>query len=167
MKPLTIEQLKALEVGDWVWVETINAPNSSFRGYYQIRPNAERSKLIFCGIEHDYSILDYGKTWLAYKNKEQAEAKGEIVELPCKVGDKIYVPWIFDDTDGIMNLTVTSITLLNDGTDYFCDDFETDDINFAKQFDLGNFNSTDYNSIWFTDKSEAERRLAELQGEKE
>lgn len=74
MKPLTIEELKALEVGDWVWVETINAPNSSFRGYYQIRPNAERSKLIFCGIEHDYSILDYGKTWLAYKNKECAES---------------------------------------------------------------------------------------------
>ena len=81
-KTLTIEELKALEVGDWVWVEAINAPNSLFRGYYQIRPNAERSKLIFCGIEHDYSITDYGTKWLAYKNKEQAETKGEWVELP-------------------------------------------------------------------------------------
>lgn len=83
MKPLTIDDLKALQMGDWVWVETINAPNSQFRGYYQIRPNSERSKLIFCGIEHDYSIIDYGTKWLAYKNKEQAEANGEIMELPC------------------------------------------------------------------------------------
>ena len=29
--------------------------------------------------------------WLAYKNKEQAECKGEIVELPCKVGDYVYI----------------------------------------------------------------------------
>lgn len=89
-KPLTIDELKALKVGDWVWVEVINVPNGSFRGYYQIRPNAERSKLIFCGIEHDYSIMDYGKTWLAFKNKEQAEAKGDVYKEYNEIYDYLY-----------------------------------------------------------------------------
>lgn len=89
-KPLTIDELKTLREGDWVWVEVINVPNGSFRGYYQIRPNAERSKLIFCGIEHDYSIMDYGKTWLAFKNKEQAEAKDDVYKEYNEIYDYLY-----------------------------------------------------------------------------
>ena len=140
-KPLTIDELKALKVGDWVWVEVINVPNGSFRGYYQIRPNAERSKLIFCGIEHDYSIMDYGTKWLAYKNKEQAECKGEIVELPCHWGDTVY---FIDHKWGK-------------------DKFEWVDVKSAK-FDWEAMRN--WNDLFFATREEAELRLAELKGEK-
>lgn len=88
MKPLTIEQLKSLEVGDWVWVYTIDGGISypSNEGQY-IR--IYHTKEYFVGERvntdtayvNDYS--DYGTKWVAYKNKEQAESRGEIVELPC------------------------------------------------------------------------------------
>lgn len=70
MKPLTIEELKALEVDDWVWIVDLKTGENT--GYAQIEDD---------WVECDWD--NYGKTWLAYKNKEQEEAKGEIVELPC------------------------------------------------------------------------------------
>lgn len=78
MKPLTIEQLKELPVGDWVWF--IRGDISSYRQIASKDP---------CGCllesrpyESWLNYSDYGKMWLAYKNKEHAEVKGEIVELP-------------------------------------------------------------------------------------
>lgn len=89
MKPLTIKQLKALEVGDWVWV--VDNDNKFYVckeekcavQLYGKNPDDEFAYATAYEFgAFDYS--EYGKTWLAYKNKEQAEAKGEIVELPCK-----------------------------------------------------------------------------------
>lgn len=80
MEPLTIEELKALEVGDWVWVIELD---KSYSHYVQLR---EVDYKVYGEWLHGYKSYDfasYGKTWLAYKNKEQAECKGEIVELPC------------------------------------------------------------------------------------
>lgn len=81
MKPLTIEQLRALEVGDWVWIKDQMTDGGM---YVQICMNAQGIYLAGqnYGVFPNYS--HYGKTWLAWKNKEQAEAKGEIVELPCE-----------------------------------------------------------------------------------
>lgn len=82
MKPLTIEQLKALEVGDWVWlIDKIGDTKS----YWSISENTNEYLLVYqeCYSFGNLNYSDYGKTWLAYKHKEAAEAKGEIVELPC------------------------------------------------------------------------------------
>lgn len=80
-RPLTIEELKALEVGDWVWM--VYTPSGN--GHYDmIEEQGEEAVLMHDdGYRFAYKYEDYGKLWLAYKNKEQAEAKGEIVELPC------------------------------------------------------------------------------------
>lgn len=95
MKPLTIEQLKSLEVGDWVWVvEKENAyPNNYFHGEYCriTPPYIDGLCYGWQGSGGFYKYCDYDTKWLAYKNKEQAETKGEIVELPCKVGDYVYI----------------------------------------------------------------------------
>lgn len=80
MKPLTIDELKSLEVGDWVWV--VDKDDKSY--YAEITAHCEDVFAIATYLTistHFYS--DYGKMWLAFKNKEQAECKGEIVELPC------------------------------------------------------------------------------------
>lgn len=73
MKPLTIEELKALEVGDWVWIVDCN----SHRGDYKQIHFSGKNTMQFYRCPNELLCLysDYGTKWLAYKNKEQAEAK--------------------------------------------------------------------------------------------
>lgn len=194
-KPLTIDELKALQVGDWVWLERVSeeeipAQLYDEQFYYRVAAVGDDYKEKFFeavgGELRHRAILnyeDYGKTWLAYKNKEQAEAieerfthedstyyekalvrlqelenkiaKGEIVELPCKIGDPIWV--VYRDFDHRFNeykiyeSTCTGFafehgTEIRIVTAFCCYDFDR----------VSNF----------TDKSEAEQRLAELRGEK-
>lgn len=88
MKPLTIEELKSLEVGDWVWLEwetqdPIYWKYAKQKAYFKIIEPENSGSIRFNNfVPMNYS--DYGKTWTAFKNKEMAEAKGEIVELPCE-----------------------------------------------------------------------------------
>lgn len=77
MKPLSIEQLKALEFGDWVWV--VSNEHEETRKYYAKKcKNPEGlNERIFISFYTTGSwvhfIGHYGKTWVAYKNKEQEE----------------------------------------------------------------------------------------------
>lgn len=83
MKPLTIEELKTLEVLDWMWIKIL-IPTKSCKGedkYVQIQSNVENGIGTYDIFSDWLTYEDYGKTWLAYKNKEQAEAKGEIVDI--------------------------------------------------------------------------------------
>lgn len=73
MKPLTIEELRALEVGDWVWIFWLN--NNKASGY--VTDINFTAKMFTCKsvnrVATTARIADYGKTWLAYKNKEEAD----------------------------------------------------------------------------------------------
>ena len=95
MKPLTIEQLKALEIGDWVWISA-KQPNRAV--YIQKDTKSEKR---FNQLSWDLSYSDYGTKWLAYKNKEQAEANGDIFEFPCGLGDTVYIV-SFEFMDGFV-----------------------------------------------------------------
>ena len=78
---LTVEELKALELGDWVWIiSTQEAVKEGYGGsmyarkYWQDFPNV----FFNCGTlgrGYSFKYEDYGTKWLAYKNKEQAEAE--------------------------------------------------------------------------------------------
>ena len=82
MKPLTIDQLKSLGVGDWVWFVNTLCGISGIGEYRKISANG-LDEIYLTGEKNGKHIYsEYGKDWLAYKNKEQAEAKGKIVELP-------------------------------------------------------------------------------------
>lgn len=72
MKPLTIEQLKALEVGDWVYV--IDLKRKNYAAYVQKDTKATDK---FNQLTWTLFYCYYGKQWFAYKNKEQAECKGD------------------------------------------------------------------------------------------
>lgn len=159
MKALTIEQLKALEVGDWVWVvEKEDAyPTHDFRGEYcrKVPPYLDGFCYGWQGFGGFYKYEDYGTKWLAYKNKEQAEAKGEIVELPCKVGDTVYR--LHRATKEIVEWEIGSIKLSKSETIFVCGHNGTED--------YMAFGKTEIGERFFTSKPEAERRLAELKGE--
>lgn len=147
-KPLTIDELKALEVGDWVW---IMAPPSPFDKGMYVRKHEASNIEFFKGETLGWFFADgyetYGK-WIAYKNKEQAKCMGEIVELPCKLGQKLYA--IYDDK--IHEYSGAEINVHEDGRFIF----ETPTL-FPKRLTFG--------KDVFLDKVEAERRLAELKGE--
>lgn len=84
MKPLTIAQLRNLEAGDWVWLITREEQENLYAKFSHHYNNFGREAYCFETVGYTFHLFedDYAKTWLAYKNKEQAEAKGEIVELP-------------------------------------------------------------------------------------
>ncbi|MDE7337325.1 MAG: hypothetical protein K2N32_04340 [Clostridia bacterium] len=146
-KPLTIEELKVLPVGEWVWVvpsDDIFTPYYGQINKYTDRPFDEE---LWVNSQTNIIVLyysDYGKTWLAYKNKEMAEAKGEIVEMPCKVGDKLYGFVPYPDR-------VEKVKFLGVG-------YEVIDKN--RRHSFGNLGIN-----LFTDKSQAEARLKVLKGE--
>lgn len=95
MKPLTIDELKALEVGDWVWIENIG--EYSFYGStydYKSRKQDDMFCLRFSG----YTYSDYGTKWVAYKNKEQAECKGATYCTMCQ--DDIFDAYVPVSSEG-------------------------------------------------------------------
>ena len=70
MKPLTIEELKALEVGDWVWIVDENFKRGRYRETWGCDDFGNFYLSAYCANRNIYSISDYGTKWLAYKNKE-------------------------------------------------------------------------------------------------
>lgn len=148
MKPLTIKELKALEAGDWVWI--VNEENNN-NYYVLITAKSRKVFAVMTALAKDFYVhhyCDYGTKWIAYKNKEQAECKGEIVELPCELGQLLYA--VYDEN--IHEYFCEEINVHEDGRFIF----ETPTL-FPKRLTFG--------EDIFTDKSEAERRLAELKGE--
>ena len=81
-KPLTIEQLKALQVGDWVWIKfeednPIDKRYASQERYFQIIEPENDTAIRFNNyVPMQYA--DYGTKWTAYKNKEEAEGVDDI-----------------------------------------------------------------------------------------
>lgn len=160
-KPLTIDELKALPVGDWVYVMTADGKYGAYgRVCEKFDDDNFRVETIESYLVDPYS--DYGTKWLAYKNKEQAETKGEIVELPCKIGDTVYYVEYFCNYKGCSH----------DTQSYCCgcqEMIERERKNEKYVIAEKKFALTDFSQIgkkYFTDKSDAERRLAELRGEK-
>ena len=91
MKPLNIEQLKSLEVGDWVWVKSLLEWDDYYNtGRYVEIDCIDEDNLCFVADCKDWEYRDYGETWLVYKNKEQAECKGEIVELIAPLDSELW-----------------------------------------------------------------------------
>ncbi len=153
MKPLTIEQLKSLEVGDWVWVTTADGKYGAYgRVCERFDEDNFRTETIESYLVDSYDT--YGTKWLAYKNKEQAEAKGEIVELPCKIGDTVWtVAFVF--MDGWVGNKMKSESDWRKSNKVIKD--KIDLYKFLIVFEKGN---------GFLTEPEAERRLAELKGER-
>lgn len=161
MKPLTIEQLKALKVGDWVWVVNTEKQESMYAKFSHCYNSFGRMAYCFETVGYTFHLFeeDYDTKWAAYKNKEYAE--GKCVELLCRVGDTVYIPWVWNGESDVATLIVECIVMKDDGEDFWlCLDLETDDYKFVIKY--RNHLMSDYGKTWFTDKSAAERRLAEL-----
>ena len=118
---------------------------------------------------------EYAKKWknrvweevksLEAENADLRERLEKAVELPCKIGDKVYMPWVYDGISGIAKITVCSVTVF-DGEYIYDTDLESDDIDFKQEYSYGQFRDYDFGTKVFTTREAAEARLAELKGEK-
>ena len=103
---------------------------------------------------------------LQAENAALRERLSKAVELPCKVGDKVYIPWVWDNQSGIMEAPVITIRLYPYIRKYEIR-LETDSLNFAQKYHYGNFNDKDFGTLIFTTREAAEARLKDLQGGKQ
>lgn len=81
MKPLTIEEVKAVKQGDWLWV------HHPLEGdFYVLVVKQEDNCMFVDSIKKRVGWLyyySYGTDWLAYKNKEQAKRNLPDVQKKC------------------------------------------------------------------------------------
>lgn len=99
------------------------------------------------------------------ENAALRERLDKAVELKAKVGDKIYMPWVWAGGSGIAVLEVLYIQMFADELEYNTD-FEADDLAYAAFYKFGKFRANDFGEIVFTTREAAKARLAELKGEK-
>lgn len=117
-KTLTIEQLKALPRGEWVWVVTLQdyyRPNDVPYGeYHEIVGTCSH---YYSEVSYDKSnyyqlaYSTYGTEWLAYKNKQEAEGDidyeikyntlhANVIDHCYKMDNKDYRKHFYDMTIG-------------------------------------------------------------------
>lgn len=108
---------------------------------------------------------------LKSENTELRARLDKAVELKAKVYDTIYMPWVYDGESGVCNIQVCAVHFLIDGSVIYATDLDEElgeqERGFLSKYHYGNFSQEDFSLIVFTNKEEAEYRLAELKGEKE
>ena len=91
---------------------------------------------------------------------------GTLIELPCKVGDTIYMPWEYDGASAVAELTVNDMFLdINIDSSSIQTDLESDDAKYMRKYSYGLFKFEDIGEKIFLTKAEAEQRLKELKDE--
>ncbi len=89
--------------------------------------------------------------------------QGTLIELPCKVGDTVYVPWRWDDQQGVASVKVEEINFYDTQMHYmFLIDMESDDESFNQEFGGWKIDQSIGKTVFLT-REEAEKRLEELQ----
>lgn len=116
-------------------------------------------------MSYDAATLKIYIDHLEAENVALRERLGKAVELPCNIGDKVYMPWVYDGISGIAEITVCSVTVFDGGYIYDTD-LESDDIDFKQEYSYGQFRDYDFGTKVFTTREAAEACLAELKGEK-
>ena len=100
------------------------------------------------------------------ENAALRERLEKAVELKVKVGDTIYMPWIWNGNSGIAGLIVREIQIIGDEAKYYITSFTTDDLTFAAHYKFGKFQEDYFGKMVFTTREAATVRLAELKGDK-
>ena len=106
-------------------------------------------------------LLSVGLELAQYREKIENKT---LIELPCKVGDTVYMPWVFNGVNSIAYLTVTHI-IFDTKKAYIKTDFSTDDGEYWEKYKGGKYNFEDFGKMVFLTKTEAEAKLKELQNE--
>ena len=72
-KSLTIDELQQMPIRDWVWIDVIHS-KESVSSYYRKYDGYKKDEIFWCGypgLGFRFFYEDYGKTWLAYRQKPE------------------------------------------------------------------------------------------------
>lgn len=86
--------------------------------------------------------------------------KNGVIVPPCKVGDTVYIPWMYDGTKGIAFFEVTHI-IIDRNKSYIKTNFTTDDEGFYELYNGGKFVFDEIGKTFFLTCEEAEQALKE------
>ena len=107
--------------------------------------------------------MNYSNTAkLLYEAGYRKQSKNTI-ELPCKVGDEVYMPWVWKDTSGIAILTVERMSITEAGQSIRTD-LWSDDEDYWLAYNCGVFKFDDVGKTVFLTKEKAENALAKMKG---
>ena len=82
-----------------------------------------------------------------------------VIELPCKIGDLLYMPWEWNGQKGIACLTVTVLSCIIGLGWSFRTDFDTDDDDYYEAYNCGSFKLEDFGKTVFLTRKEAEAKM--------
>lgn len=81
-EPLTIEELKAMPLKEWVWIEILDPETFDYLAFIKAESAYYRKhdygihETLFCGypgISFAFDYVDYGKAWVAYTSRPPKE----------------------------------------------------------------------------------------------
>ena len=79
-EPLTLEELRKMPIRDWVWIEILNPDafrsKETVSAYYRKYDGYKADEIFWCGypgLGFGFDYADYGKTWLAYRQKPEED----------------------------------------------------------------------------------------------
>ena len=77
-EPLTLDDLRQMPIREWVWIEILNPDafrsKETVSAYYRKYDGYKKDEIFWCGYPglcFGFDYADYGKTWLAYRQKPE------------------------------------------------------------------------------------------------
>ena len=77
-KTLTLGELRQMPIRDWVWIEILNPDEfrskETVSAYYRKYDGYKKDEIFWCGypgLGFGFDYADYGKTWMAYRQKPE------------------------------------------------------------------------------------------------
>ena len=77
-KALTLDELRKMPIRDWVWIEILNPDafrsKETVSACYRKYDGYKKAEIFWCGypgLGFGFDYADYGKTWLAYRQKPE------------------------------------------------------------------------------------------------
>ena len=84
VEPLTLDELRKLPIRDWVWIEILNPDafrsKETVSAYYRKYDGYKADEIFWCGypgLGFGFDYSDYGKAWLAYRQKPEEDDHDE------------------------------------------------------------------------------------------
>ena len=78
VEPLTLDELRQMPIRDWVWIEILNPDafrsKETVSAYYRKYDGYKKDEIFWCGypgLGFRFFYEDYGKNWLAYRQKPE------------------------------------------------------------------------------------------------
>ena len=72
-EPLTLDELRQMPIRDWVWIDVFHS-KEAVSSYYRKYDGYKKDEIFWCGypgLGFGFDYADYGKTWLAYRQKKE------------------------------------------------------------------------------------------------